>query len=63
MKIYKEESLQDFEFWSGAKSFAEKLTDDELDTIEMNLEDVYPDGMDETGLNDLSGLNRNGCAN
>lgn len=58
MKIYKEESLQDFEFWSGAKDFAEKLTDDELDTIETNLEDIYPDGMDETGLNDLFRFDR-----
>ena len=58
MKIYKEESLRNFEFWSGAKDFAEKLTDDELDTIEMNLKDVYPDGIDETGLNDLFWFDR-----
>lgn len=37
MKIYKEESLSNFEFWSGAKDFAEKLTDNELDQIEDNL--------------------------
>lgn len=53
MRIYKEESLSGFEFWSGAKDFAEKLTDNELDQIEAILTDTYPDGMDETELNDL----------
>lgn len=53
MKIYREESLSGFEFWSGAKDFAEKLTDNELDQIEDNLTELYPDGMDETELNDL----------
>lgn len=53
MKIYREESLSGFEFWSGAKDFAEKLTDNELDQIEDNLTELYPDGMDETELNGL----------
>lgn len=53
MKIYKEESLSGFEFWSGAKDFAEKLTDNEFDQIEAILTDTYPDGMDETLINDL----------
>ena len=33
MKIYKEESLQNFEFWSGAKANAETLTSEQLDTV------------------------------
>ena len=53
MKIYREESLSGFEFWSVAKDFAEKLTDNELDQVEVILTDTYPDGMDETELNDL----------
>lgn len=53
MKIYREESLSGFEFWSGAKDFAEKLTDNELDQVENCLEEIYPDGMDETQINDL----------
>ena len=53
MKIYREESLSGFEFWSGAKDFAEKLTDTEFDQIEDNLTGLYPDGMGETELNDL----------
>lgn len=53
MKIYKEESLSNFEFWSGAKDRAEKLTSQELDQIEATLEELYPDGMSETEINDL----------
>jgi hypothetical protein len=53
MKIYTEESLRNFEFWSGAKYTVEHLTDEELDQIEAMLEDLYPDGMDETDINDF----------
>lgn len=53
MKIYSEKSLRNFEFWSGAKDRAQYLTDDELSTIENELENIYPDGLSETELNDL----------
>lgn len=53
MKIYTETSLKDFEFWSGAKDTVKHLTLDELDTIEEMLEELYPDGMDETTVNDF----------
>ena len=53
MKLYKEESISNFEFWSGAKDTAKYLTDEEFNTIESMLEELYPDGMSETQLNDL----------
>lgn len=53
MKIYRETSLSDFEFWSGAKDFAALLTDSEIEQIESILEDEYPDGIDETHINDI----------
>lgn len=53
MKLYKDESISSFEFWSGAKDTAKYLTDDELNTIESILEEQYPDGMSETELNDF----------
>ena len=53
MKVYKEMNLHDFEFWSGAKSNAETLTDEQLDMVESILEDAFPDGMDETQINDI----------
>lgn len=53
MKVYSEINLRDFEFWSGAKSNAETLTDEQLDMVESILEDSFPDGMDETQINDI----------
>ena len=53
MKIYKEDSLRSFEFWSGAKDRVKYLTLEELDEIEVILEEIYPDGIDETTINDI----------
>lgn len=54
-KIYREESLSNFEFWSGAISNAEEFTLEELDRIGEELEtlDCEGDGYDETQINDL----------
>lgn len=57
MKIVREISLSDFEFWGGAKETAKYLTTEDFDTIEQSLEDEvaasgeYP--YTETQLNDL----------
>jgi len=53
MKIYSEKSLRNFEFWSGAKDNANELTSVQLDEVENILEDLYPEGMDETQINDF----------
>ena len=53
MKVYSELSLRDFEFWAGAKENAQKLTPEQLDEVEHNLEDIYPDGIDEITINDI----------
>lgn len=57
MKIYKEESLADFKFWSGAETTAQRIWEEQgsegFDQLEAILEDLYPDGIDETDLNDL----------
>lgn len=53
MIIYKEESLKNFQFWSGAKYLASCLTEKEFDVIEGLLEELYPDGMEETEINDF----------
>lgn len=53
MKIYREESLESFEFWSEAKKIVDRLTSEELEDLEPIIEDIYPDGIDETELNDL----------
>ena len=53
MTIKTEQSLRNFEFWSGAKSNAEMMTAEELDSVENELEELYPDGMTDTEINDL----------
>lgn len=52
MKIYTETALKDFEFWSGAKSTAQYLTDDDFDIIENILEDEG-ESYSETDINDI----------
>lgn len=53
MKIYSKKSLRNFEFWSGAKENANELTDAQLDTVESIIEEIQPDGWDETKINDF----------
>lgn len=53
MKIYSEKSLRNFDFWSGAKENANELTGAQLDEVETILEELYPEGMDETQVNDF----------
>lgn len=51
MLVSQELNLQNFKFWSGAEDH--KFTRSELEQIEFTLEDIYPDGMTETQINDL----------
>lgn len=53
MKIISDISLKDFGFWSGARDCADQLTDEQFDQVEAVLEDMYPDGMTDTQLNDI----------
>lgn len=53
MKVTEELSLSNFDFWGGAKERAQMLTIDELNEIESQLNDLYPDGIDATQINDI----------
>ncbi len=53
MKVFREIDLQVFEPWSGAKQTFEALTTEDLETLQNMLEELYPDGIDETTLNDI----------
>ena len=54
MKITSEMSLKNFKAWSGAKDTLNKLIElDKCDELEFILDDLYPDGMTETQLNDI----------
>ena len=53
MLIHSEIPLRDFNFWSGGADNANCLTYEQLDTIETILDDIYPEGINETMLNDI----------
>lgn len=54
MKVYSEISLYQHDAWSGAKGTKQTILDagkeDEFDAL---IEELYPDGIDETQLNDI----------
>lgn len=54
MKIYTECSLENFVPWSGAVyTFNHIMAEGGMKNLEWVLEDLYPDGIDETTLNDI----------
>ena len=54
MKITSEMSLKNFKAWSGAVDTLNKLIElDKCEELEFILEDLYPNGMTETQLNDI----------
>ena len=55
MKVCKEVSLSEFEFWSGAKDNANMLTSEELDELEPYVVDLLgtEETPTETAVNDL----------
>lgn len=54
MMIKKEVSLRELETWQGATYTKEKIINNDKDVeFESLIEDVYPNGIGETELNDL----------
>ena len=54
MKITSEISLRNFEAWEGGRYTLNKLIElDKCDELEFILEDLYPDGLTDTQLNDI----------
>ena len=54
MKITSEMSLKNFKAWSGAKDTLNKLIElDKCDDLEFILDDLYPNGLTDTQLNDI----------
>lgn len=53
MKIYSED-FEDYKPWSGAVETFERIKEeDKLDDLERLIDEVYPEGISVTGLNDL----------
>ena len=54
MKIYSETSISEFKAWSGAVETQDKIiNEDKAEQFDNIIEELYPDGIDETQLNDL----------
>lgn len=54
MKVYQEISIRDFEAWGGALNTYDKIIkNDKEDEFDALIEELYPDGIEETKLNDL----------
>ena len=62
MKITKEISIEEFEGWCGAENTLDKIiSEGKAEEFEFILEDLYPEGMDETQLNDLLRFDSEWC--
>ena len=54
MKTTTERSLDGFEAWGGAVETLNRICEeDKIEALESFLEELYPDGMTDTELNDL----------
>ena len=54
MKVFKEISLCDFEAWSGAEETIRVIIEnDKVEEFDQLIEELFPEGIDETNLNDL----------
>ena len=54
MKTSREISIRDFEAWSGGKDTQEVILEHgKASDFDFLIEDLYPDGIDETTLNDI----------
>ena len=62
MKTYNETTLDNFQAWSGAtdtkNTILENNKGDEFDSL---IEELYPDGLSETQLNDILWFESNWC--
>lgn len=62
MKVFSDISLINFRAWGGADENLAALTTEDCNQLEAVLEDVYTDGIDATGLNDILRFDFNWCA-
>lgn len=53
MIIITDKALKELEYWCGAKTITDNLTDEEFDIIEESLIELYPEGLTMTEINDL----------
>lgn len=58
MKVYYETTLEEFKAWSGAHPTVKKIIDNnKQEDFEQLVEELFPDGLSETQLNDYLWFN------
>ncbi len=62
MKIICETSLENFEAWSGGKDTMNDLSHSDCERLEKHIEELYPDGITDTQLNDFLWFERDTIA-
>ena len=62
MKIYTEDSIRNFNFWSGACDTVADLTWDDFDILEPIIEDMFMGECSDTDLNDFFWFERDTIA-
>ena len=62
MKIICETSLENFEAWSGGKDTMNDLSHSDCERLEQHIEELYPDGITDTQLNDFLWFERDTIA-
>lgn len=54
MKLFRGETIADFKAWSGAVDTQNRIIEENKENeFDQLIEEIYPDGLDETQLNDL----------
>jgi len=63
MKTFNENcSIRDFNAWNGAKETKERIINEgKADDFDSLIEDIYPDGLSETQLNDILWFESDWC--
>ena len=62
MKIYTEDSIRNFNFWSGAIDTIDDLTWDDFDILEPIIEEMFEGECSDTDLNDFFWFERDTIA-
>lgn len=62
MKIWSDDSIRNFNFWSGARDTVDDLFDADFDIIEPLIEEMYEGEIEDVDLNDFFWFERDTIA-
>ena len=62
MKIWSEDSIRNFNFWSGARDTVDDLYDSDFDILEPIIEEMFEGEVEDVDLNDFFWFERDTIA-